>query len=96
MSLRIALAIATLSVMGCASSTFIDDVGFLNRHTEVIILTSDRTSYSRIVVCPALQGRVMTSTATGEGGLSFGWINRDLIASGEKRSIVSRARIVRS
>jgi hypothetical protein len=89
MSLRIALALATLSVTGCASSTFIDDVAFLKRHTEVILLTSDRTSYSRIAVCPELQGRVMTSTATGDGGLSFGWINRDLIASGEKRKHIN-------
>jgi hypothetical protein len=44
----------------------------------------ERTSAARLVVCPQLQGRVMTSTATGPGGVSFGWINRDLIASGEK------------
>src|SRR5436309_3173320 len=48
-------------------------------------LQPDRTSDARIVVCPELQGRVMTSTATGMGGLSFGWINRDLISSGGKR-----------
>jgi hypothetical protein len=89
MSLRIALAVATLSVTGCASSTFIDDVEFLRRHTEVIVLTADRTSASRVVVCPELQGRVMTSTATGEGGLSFGWINRDLLASGEQRKHIN-------
>src|SRR5262245_46237764 len=89
MSLRIALALAAFSAVGCASQTFIDDLEFLKRHTEVVVLTSDRTSYTRIVVCPELQGRVMTSTATGEGGLSFGWINRDLIASGEKRKHIN-------
>ena len=45
MSLRIALALAALSATGCVSSTFIDDVEFLKRHTEVIILTTDRTSF---------------------------------------------------
>ena len=40
MSLRIALAAATLSVTGCTSSTFIDDVAFLKRHTEVKKLVS--------------------------------------------------------
>jgi hypothetical protein len=85
MSLRIALAASALAVAGCASSTYIDDYFFLHRHTPTIELQPDRTSEARIVVCPELQGRVMTSTATGPGGLSFGWINRDLIASGVKR-----------
>ena len=85
MYLRIALAVAALAAAGCTSSTFIDDVAFLNRHTDVVILTPERTSNARIAVCPKLQGRVMTSTASSSGGLSFGWINRELIASGESR-----------
>ena len=32
---------------------------------------------------PAYQGRVMTSTAAGADGTSFGWINHELIASGK-------------
>src|SRR6185503_15798866 len=86
---RIALALAALAAAGCTSSTFIDDVAFLNRHTDVVILTPDRTSSARIAVCPKLQGRVMTSTAASSGGLSFGWINRELIASGEKRKHIN-------
>src|SRR5437773_8486783 len=89
MSLRIALAASCLAVAGCASTTYIDDYRFLHRHTETVELMSDRTSDARLVVCPRLQGRVMTSTATGPGGLSFGWINRDLIASGEKRAHIN-------
>lgn len=30
---------------------------------------------------PAYQGRVMTSTAEGDGGMSFGWISYELIDS---------------
>jgi len=86
---RIALALAVVTAAGCTSSTFIDDVAFLNRHTDVVILTPDRTSNARIAVCPKLQGRVMTSTAAWSGGLSFGWINRDLIASGENRKHIN-------
>src|SRR5438045_9339385 len=89
MSLRIALAIAAVAVTGCTSSTFTDDLAFLHRHTAVVVLTSDRTSDGRVLVCPELQGRVMTSTATSSGGLSFGWINRDLISSGEKRKHIN-------
>ena len=36
-----------------------------------------------MAVTAAWQGRVMTSTAGGDAGLSFGWINRELIASGK-------------
>src|SRR4029453_13486832 len=89
MFLRIALAVAALAAAGCTSSTFIDDVAFLNRHTDVVILTPERTSNSQIAVCPKFQGRVMTSTAAWKGGLSFGWINRDLIASGETRKHIN-------
>ncbi|HKJ41460.1 MAG TPA: DUF6786 family protein [Sunxiuqinia sp.] len=40
---------------------------------------------SRVVLVPELQGRVMTSTTSGENGFSFGWINHDLLLS-QKRS----------
>jgi len=85
MSLRIPLALAALLLGGCGASTFVNDVNFLNRHTEVVVLSPNRTSNAFVAVCPELQGRVMTSTAAGKGGLSYGWINRDLVASGEKR-----------
>ena len=85
MSLRTALAIASIALGGCTSQTFVGDVDFLSRHTEVLIIQPERTSNARIAICPALQGRVMTSSAAGEGGISYGWINRDLIVSGEKR-----------
>lgn len=60
---------------------FADDVAFLEAHTDVVILI-DRSGQGRVAVLPAMQGRVMTSTATGPNGFSFGWINRELIASG--------------
>jgi hypothetical protein len=52
---------------------------FLKKHTEIIELKRNR---SALVIVPAWQGRVMTSTADGDKGYSFGWINRELIASG--------------
>jgi len=85
MSLRIALAMTALALVGCGASTFVNDVNFLDRHTEVVILSASRTSDALVAVCPQLQGRVMTSSAAGKGGLSYGWINRDLVASGERR-----------
>jgi len=73
---------------GCAKTAkqapgilFRDDATFLKQHTQVAILSSE-DGRSQVAVNPDLQGRVMTSTADGPDGLSFGWINRDLLASG--------------
>jgi len=63
-------------------NTFGNDLEFLKKHTDVVVL-SDATSDGQLAVLPKMQGRVMTSTAGGTGGLSFGWINRELVASGE-------------
>ena len=52
----------------------------LKKYVGVIELKNDR---SAIALIPAWQGRVMTSTAEGERGFSFGWINRELIKAGK-------------
>jgi hypothetical protein len=61
---------------------FKDDVAFLQAHTRAVVL-SGKDGLAQMVVNPDLQGRVMTSTAAGPRGLSFGWINREFIASGQ-------------
>jgi hypothetical protein len=67
---------------GEQSRTFGEDVTFLQRHVELVLLRApDRKAM--VAVVPAFQGRVMTSTGGGFSGPSFGWINYDLIASGE-------------
>lgn len=65
-----------------AKNTFGDDLKFLNEYTDVVLL-SDATGDSQVAVLPKMQGRVMTSAAAGPDGLSFGWINRGLVSSGE-------------
>ena len=61
--------------------TFGYDKRFLKRYyRNTIVLESDADS-SGIIISPELQGRIMTSTLGGDKGLSFGWINHDLIAS---------------
>jgi hypothetical protein len=62
--------------------TFGEDVDFLRRHTETVVL-SDARGATQVAICPALQGRVAVSTTGGQSGPSFGWINRALIASGK-------------
>ena len=64
-------------------STFEDDVAFLRRHGEVVVLTDAETG-AAVAVSPTYQGRVMTSTPHAEGGLSFGYVNRAFIASGKR------------
>ncbi|MGE5293292.1 MAG: DUF6786 family protein, partial [Solirubrobacterales bacterium] len=61
---------------------FSDDIAFLRGYTEVVIL-KDRSGNGQVAVLPKMQGRVMTSCATGSDGLSFGWINRELVSSGQ-------------
>lgn len=53
-----------------------------NYHPDLIELT-DKEGKARVVILPAYQARVMTSTATGNEGQSFGWVNHKLIASGD-------------
>ena len=65
-----------------ADRTFGEDVRFLSEHVRTVVLGNDAQG-PRVAVVPAYQGRVMTSTATGDQGTSFGWINYEHIASGE-------------
>ena len=82
-------AILVMSTAGslthrAGAATFGDDAAFLKSHTDLIVL-SDAKGLAKVAVSPAWQGRVMTSTAGADDGLSFGWINRELIASGKLR-----------
>lgn len=52
---------------------------FLEEYVRVIEL---KKANSAIAVVPAWQGRVMTSTAEGDKGFSFGWINHKVVSSG--------------
>src|SRR5688500_10189733 len=76
-ALLVACALAQSSALG---ASFGEDVAFLQKHTEVVVLSAG-AGQAKVAVVPAWQGRVMTSTAQGDAGKSFGWINRDLIAS---------------
>ena len=56
------------------------DKQFLEKYLDVVEL---KNGNSAIVIAPAYQGRVMTSTCESDTGFSFGWMNYDLIESGE-------------
>ncbi len=56
------------------------DAAFLKKHTANLIELSGDDGQSKILISADYQGRVMTSTARGDSGTSFGWLNYDLIA----------------
>lgn len=64
-----------------AGMTFNDDVEFLDKYTDTILL-SDRMGQAQVIASAGMQGRVITSTASGGDGMSFGWINYEDISSG--------------
>ncbi len=59
------------------------DKAFLEKNNVEFIELKGEGDQARLLIVPAYQGRVMTSTAGGEGGRSFGWINYKVIESGE-------------
>jgi len=62
--------------------SFGDDLQFLRQYHKDLVVLGD-SGGAQVIIAPAYQGRVMTSTTEGEKGLSFGWINHELIASGK-------------
>ena len=61
--------------------TFGFDLEFLQKSEPGILVLADSSGDSKIIISPNLQGRVMTSTAEGDQGSSFGWLNYDLLAT---------------
>ena len=62
--------------------TFGHDLNFLNKYQSTITLTAPDDDDAQALIVPAYQGRVMTSTSSGNSGNSYGWINYELIESG--------------
>jgi predicted GH43/DUF377 family glycosyl hydrolase len=59
------------------------DKEFLQKYYKNTIVLQSDDKKSGVVLSPELQGRIMTSSLNGDFGLSFGWINYDLIQSKE-------------
>lgn len=62
------------------------DKEFFAKHNIEFFELKSEDELSRMIIVPAYQGRVMTTTADGDDGSSFGWINYELIESGEMNS----------
>src|SRR5262245_6118633 len=63
--------------------TYADDLAFLRKYSPVVQL-QDASGQARVIVAPEYQGRVMTSSAAGERGASFGFIHREHVAKRER------------
>ena len=61
--------------------SFGDDVTFMRQQADTIVLGDD-VGGARIAIVPDWQGRVMTSSASGDQGVSYGWLNYKLIERG--------------
>ncbi|MCW3093042.1 MAG: hypothetical protein JWP81_4111 [Ferruginibacter sp.] len=62
------------------------DADFLKKHTKNVLELVNEDSTARVLISADYQGRVMTSTATGDTGTSFGWINYDLVSAEKKKA----------
>jgi len=82
LTLATSIVLSGYAVPHAVAATFGEDTEFLSKHTDLVVL-SDGPGRAKVVVAPSWQGRVMTSAADGDGGAGFGWINRELIASGK-------------
>ena len=65
------------------AGTYGYDLNFMKVHKMDVIELKDKSSSASLMIVPALQGRVMTSSANGNEGKSFGWINYKLFESGK-------------
>jgi len=86
-----AIGIVACAVLGAGCSrggdagkvkSFGEDLALLKKYTDAVVL-SGPAGQAQVVVVPKYQGRVMTSTSSGPTGMSYGWINPALIASGK-------------
>ena len=74
-----AVLVGLTSVASAKERTFGEDVAFLKKHVDVVVLEDGE---SRVAVVPAYQGRVMTSTTGGDDGPSYGFLKYDVIEQG--------------
>jgi len=57
-----------------AMGSFSYDLQFLRQHDSVVVLKND-AGLAQVIVSPKYQAKVFTSTAEGDSGISFGWVN---------------------
>lgn len=56
-------------------ASFAEDLEFLKKYDDRLLVLSTDSGEGQIIVSPRYQAKVFTSTAAGNQGRSFGWIN---------------------
>jgi hypothetical protein len=72
-------------ILDAPKGTYAYDLAFLKQHTNDALELISEDNNARVLISPAWQGRVMTSSARGDSGTSFGWLNYQLLAADEKK-----------
>ena len=68
------------------TNSYADDRKFLQEHSGGLLELSSADGKSKVLLSADYQGRVMTSSANGDDGRSFGWINYKLIQAPQKKA----------
>src|SRR5260221_13607749 len=69
--------VVTADTLSFTKGAFGYDLAFLKKNEQVILRGTSSHS-ARVLMVPDYQGGAMTSTARGDEGNSYGWINYDL------------------
>ena len=51
------------------------DLQFLKQHDDSLVVLSNDSGKAQVIVSPKYQAKVFTTTAEGDSGKSFGWVN---------------------
>ena len=71
------------TTIGFAKGSYGYDAAFLKKYSVHVVELQRENA--KVLLSADYQGRVMTSTASGDSGVSYGWINYDLISSGKRK-----------
>ena len=73
------------SEINAPKGSYAYDAEFLKKNTSKVLELQNENGSSKILLSADYQGRVMTSSAKGDSGTSYGWLNYDLIAAPQKK-----------
>jgi hypothetical protein len=79
MAAPIFLSLSLAAQNGPAKGSFGYDQAFLKKYYPDVITLSSKNGQAQVLVSPQHQGRVMTSSAEGLTGRSFGWLNYSVL-----------------
>lgn len=86
----LACCVVAVATQAAERGTFGYDRDFLAKNTMTLVL---KRGDAQVLLAPAYQGRVMTSTTGGDAGPSFGWLNYKVIEKGVLKPEEAKGRL---